>query len=130
MVRTIVDIKILLKLVKSLSPILAVLISIPTMSLALVDVSRLKESSFYGLYIDDLKVGYSEIREVEKIVEGDKVFAFTMYLYFEERVGEDILVSETSYSYEFDSISREIITYTEISETTSYQTKEDLLINE
>ena len=119
-----------LKLVKSLSPILAVLISIPTMSLALVDVSRLKESSFYGLYIDDLKVGYSEIREVEKIVEGDKIFAVTSNLYFEERVDEDILVSETSYSYEFDSISREIITYTEISETTSYQTKEDLLINE
>lgn len=101
--------------------------SMPSMSVALVDVSRFKESAFYGAYVEDVKVGYYEVRAGTKIVKGTRAFVVDFKTYFEETLDKQILVSENSYNYEFDLRSRQIISYTEINKYTFYITKEDLL---
>ena len=111
--------------IKNFASVFMLIFSMPSMSVALVDVSRFKESAFYGAYVEDV-VGYYEVRARTKIVEGTRAFVVDFKTYFEETLDEQILVSENSYNYEFDLRSNKS---SAILKLTVYFlcTKEDLL---
>ena len=105
-----------------------VLFFAPPLALAAVDFSKLKSVSFYGLYVNGNKIGYSEDEFTTAENNGRKALVYNSNVYFE--LGEiegSISVFEISIEYKFDLHTGEMQHYYEKSKEISYKNKEALI---